>query len=51
MMSNAFTKKVQTKGRIRVKYSKCEAIAKINAAVDAKNRIQYKNLEAPLAIW
>jgi hypothetical protein len=51
MMSSAFTKNVQTKGRIRVKYSKCEAIAKINAAVDAKNRIQYKNLEAPLAIW
>ena len=38
-------------GRIRVRYSKCAAIAKIKAAVDAKNRIQYKNLEAPLAIW
>jgi hypothetical protein len=51
MMSSAFTKNVQTKGRIKVRYSKCAAIAKIKAAVDAKNRIQYKNLEAPLAIW
>ena len=51
MMSMAFTKKVQTKGRIRVRYSKRASIAKINAAVDAKNRIQYKNLEEPLAIW
>jgi hypothetical protein len=51
MMSIAFTKKVQTKGRIRVRYSQCVAIAKRKAAVDAKNRIQYKNLEAPLAIW
>jgi hypothetical protein len=51
MISNAFTKKVQTKGRIRVRYSKWVAIAKIKQAVDAKNRIQYKNLDAPLAIW
>jgi len=50
-MSNAFTKNVHTKGRIRVRYSKWVAIAKRNAAVDAKNRIQYKNLDAPLAIW
>ncbi|SEO77511.1 hypothetical protein SAMN05660816_03497 [Niastella yeongjuensis] len=49
-MSKAFTKKVQTKGRINVKYSKCVAIAKRNAAVDARNRIQYKNFEEPLAI-
>jgi len=42
---------VHTKGRIRVRYSQWVAIARINAAVDAKNRIQYKNLEAPLAIW
>jgi hypothetical protein len=50
-MSIAFTKKVHTKGRIRVRYSQCDAIAKRNRPVDAKNRIQYKNLEAPLAIW
>jgi hypothetical protein len=50
-MSIAFTKNVQTKGRIRVRYSKRVAIAKINAAVDAKNRIQYKNLDEPVAIW
>jgi hypothetical protein len=49
-MSNAFTKNVQTKGRISVKYSKWVAIARINAAVDAKKRIQYKNFEEPLAI-
>ena len=47
----ALTKKVQTKGSINVRYSQWEAIAKRNAAVDAKNKIQYKNLEAPLAIW
>jgi hypothetical protein len=46
----AFTKNVHTKGRIRVRYSQCVAIAKTNAAVEAKNRIQYKNLEEPLAI-
>jgi hypothetical protein len=50
-MSIALTKNVQTNGSIRVRYSKCVAIAKINAAVDAKNRIQYINLEEPLAIW
>jgi hypothetical protein len=50
MISKAFTKNVQTKGRIRVKYSKRVAIARINAAVDARNRIQYKNFEEPLAI-
>jgi hypothetical protein len=51
MISIAFTKNVHTKGSIRVRYSQWEAIAKTNAAVDAKNRIQYKNLEAPVAIW
>jgi len=50
MISKAFTKNVQTKGRIRVKYSKRVTIARINAAVDARNRIQYKNFEEPLAI-
>ena len=50
MISKAFTKNVQTKGRIRVKYSKRVAQARINAAVDARNRIQYKNFEEPLAI-
>jgi hypothetical protein len=50
MMSIAFTKNVHTKGRIRVRYSQWVAIARMNAAVDAKNRIQYKNLDEPLAI-
>ena len=41
MISIAFTKKVQTKGRIRVRYSNLKAIAAIKAAVEMKNRSQY----------
>ena len=41
---------MHTKGRISVKYSKWVTIARRKAAVDAKNRIQYKNFEEPLAI-
>jgi len=41
------TNKRQDQGQV----FKCAAIAKRNRPVDAKNRIQYKNLEAPLAIW
>ena len=41
IISIAFTKKVQTKGRIRVKYSNLRAIAAIKAAVERRNRSQY----------
>ena len=51
MISIAFTKNVHTKGSIRVRYSQCDAIAKINNAAEARNNIQYKNLEDELAIW
>jgi hypothetical protein len=40
MISMAFTKKVQKKGKIRVRYSKRRAIAAIKATVDRKNSIQ-----------
>ena len=50
-MSIARTKNVHTKGRIMVKSGQPVAIAKRNAAVETKNRIQYINLLAPLAIW
>ena len=36
---------------IMVRYSQCDAMAKIRAAVEARNRIQYKNLEADFAIY
>jgi hypothetical protein len=40
MMSSAFTKKVLTKGKIRVRYSKCAEIAQTNAAEEIKKKIQ-----------
>ena len=36
---------------IMVRYSQCDAMAKISAAVEAKNRTQYKNLEDDFAIY
>gem|GEM_PF-3953966 len=39
-MSIAFTKNVHTKGRIRVRYSKCLATATPNKAVKRKNNNQ-----------
>ena len=44
-MSNAFTKKVATKGIIRVNQGQCVAIAIIKAAAETKNNNQYKPLE------
>ena len=41
MISIALTKKVQTKGRIRVKYSKWVATATANAPAEIKNNNQY----------
>jgi hypothetical protein len=41
MISIAFTKEVQTKGMIRVRYSNFKTIAAIKAAVERKNRSQY----------
>jgi hypothetical protein len=41
IMSSALTKNVQTKGRIRVRYSKCLATATPKRAVKSKNNIQY----------
>jgi hypothetical protein len=41
----AFTKNVQTKGRIRVRYSKCMAMAVIKAAVEMKKSNQYKPVD------
>jgi hypothetical protein len=41
MISIALTKKVQTKGNIRVRYSNLKAIAAIKAAVEMKKRTQY----------
>lgn len=43
-MSNASTKNVNTNGRISVSHGQCVAMAKINTAVEIKNRIQYKPL-------
>jgi hypothetical protein len=40
MISSAFTKKVPTKGNIRVRYSKCAAIAQTNAAEEIKKKSQ-----------
>ena len=40
-MSSAFTKNVQTKGRIRVRYSNRLSIAKISPATERKNNNQY----------
>jgi hypothetical protein len=45
MMSIANTKKVVTKGMIRVSHGQCRAIAKRKAAVAIKNNIQYKPLD------
>ena len=44
MISMASTRKVQTKGRINVRYSHCWLIATPKATVDSKNRIQYKRV-------
>jgi hypothetical protein len=44
-MSSAFTKKVQTKGIIMVKYSQCAKHANKNAAVDSKNKNQYRPVD------
>lgn len=44
MISIAFTKKVVTKGIIRVSQGQCVAIAMIKAAVEIKNKIQYNPL-------
>lgn len=41
MISIAFTKEVQKKGRIRVRYSKCRAMAATRATEDRKNSNQY----------
>jgi hypothetical protein len=40
MISIALTKKVPTKGRIIVKYSKCDEIAQIKHAQEIKKRTQ-----------
>ena len=45
MMSIASTRKVQTKGRISVRYSKRATTAKTKRAVDRKNSNQYSILE------
>jgi len=39
MISKAFTKEVQNKGRIRVKYSNLASMAQTNAADDARKTI------------
>jgi hypothetical protein len=44
-MSSAFTKKVQTKGRMRVRYSNWVTTARTNAPEDNKNRNQYNALD------
>jgi hypothetical protein len=41
MMSKAFTKEVQNKGRIRVKYSNLASMAQISPAVDARKTIHH----------
>ena len=45
MISIASTKNVVTKGIRRVSQGQCVAIATSSAAVDKKNRIQYKPLD------
>jgi len=42
MISIALTKEVKTKGRIRVRYEKWEAIATMRPAEETKNNNQYK---------
>jgi hypothetical protein len=42
MISIAFTKNVVTKGMISVSQGQCAAIANKKAAVEMKNKIQYK---------
>jgi len=44
-MSIAKTKKVVTKGRISVSHGQCVAIANPSAAIEMKNKIQYKPFE------
>jgi hypothetical protein len=41
MISKAFTKEVQKKGRIRVKYSNLASMAQTNAAVEARKTIHH----------
>jgi hypothetical protein len=40
MISRALTKKVQTKGKMSVRYSNLALMAKIKAAVEIRKRIQ-----------
>jgi hypothetical protein len=44
-MSRASTKKVVTKGIMRVSQGQCKIIARISAAVDMKNNSQYKPVD------
>ena len=45
MMSMASTRKVQTNGKMRVRYSNLAITANIKRAVDIKNKSQYSILE------
>lgn len=51
MISIALTKKVQTKGNIRVRYSNLKAIAAIKAAVEMKKRTQYSPVYFAVAFF